>query len=91
MLVLLKSLSLALWLFIMLAVVIAYRGNNSKKVKRLKMKLDEDYYRKKRDRYFCLLLNQGTSQGCYFACINIPLALYAWATAVDILCYNKKL
>lgn len=61
MLVLLKSLSLALWLFIMLAVTLAYRGNNPKKVKRFKLKLDEDYHRKRRDRYFCLLLNQGTS------------------------------
>ncbi|MDD3879640.1 MAG: hypothetical protein PHP26_06585 [Syntrophomonas sp.] len=59
MLVLLKGLSLALWLFIMLAVIAAYQGNNPKKVKRVKVKLDEDHYRKRRDRYFCLAIKEG--------------------------------
>ncbi|MDD2510709.1 MAG: hypothetical protein PHG94_06220 [Syntrophomonas sp.] len=59
MLVLLKGLSLALWLFIMLAVIAAYRGNNPKKVKRVKVKLDEDHYRMRRDRYFCLAIKEG--------------------------------
>lgn len=69
MLILLKSMSLILWLFIMLAVIRAYRGNNPHKANSFKLKLDRDYNKKRRERsvkYNRIYSLQQANSGSYY-------------------------